>query len=279
MTEPTIKDHPLLMSAPMVLATKEGRKTMTRRIINPQPLVMPLGAGCWYPDSESKRRKYYGTTSHFLKGMALDFSPYKPGDHVWIKEDYIIHAEYREESGSNLIHGEYLADGAPFDVTLTDREWALFSARKYPFRKTPSRFMYKSLARLWRAIVSTPPERVQDISEEDAIKEGLRSVIGDGGKPGPGYKWSGPGYHDGTSFDKGKNRTYHVQQGKYCCCHEGQRLFLTPARCAFRILWDSIHGPGAWARNDYVWAISYEEIVVPGMAYPTTGAKTSVEAH
>ncbi len=179
-----IKDHPMLMSGPMVLATLEGRKTMTRRIIKPQPLVSSSSKILGEPRPHSlmlaREIPLWLTPQEF----ADEYAPYQPGDRLWIKEDYIIH---RCCDKQKTVEGYYYADAKYFQgIELTDREWALFNARKYPFRKTPGRFMYKSLARIWREVVSTPPERVQDATLSDILREGAPK-----GYPNIGEWWIG----------------------------------------------------------------------------------------
>ena len=243
MTE--IKDSPLLMTGPNVIATLEGRKTMTRRIVKPQPLVSSsskiLGEPMAHSIMLAREVPLWLTPQEFV----AEYCPYKPGDILWIKEGYIIQKSY-PVNGVWQLHGEYLSDGSPFHCELTDREWALWQARKYPWRKTPGRFMYKSLARLWREITEIRVERVQEISKKDAIKEGIEK-----------NKW-------------GNWKSYLPLKPD----EQDFEGWLDP-RNSFMELWDSINGPGAWERNDHCWAISYEEIVAAGMAQPTNGEKTS----
>lgn len=85
----------------------------------------------------------------------------------------------------------------------------------------PSIHMPKKFCRLWLEIVSIRVERVQEISEADAKAEGC--LI-------PGILWP-----DIT------NRAYRYA-------------------AVFHLLWDSIHGAGAWERNDWVWVIEFKRL-------------------
>lgn len=227
-----IKELPISYSTPMILAKKEGRKTMTRRIINPQPMVMPLGAGCWYPDSESKRRKYYGTTKHFLRGMPLDFCPFgKVGDRLWVQERYQITGRGESEG---TVTGLYFADGVDFNnIQLTEKEYALWSARKHPFKSTPGRFMYRSLSRFLDETTAIRVERVQEISDEDALAEGVE------------YETADPPFYYVPNYWPHSLTAVETDVG---------------AAGSFRKVWKIIHGPDAWERNDWLWVLSTRKV-------------------
>jgi hypothetical protein len=85
-----MKEHPIIFSGEMVLAILEGRKTQTRRVVKPQPILMD--SGIWYPSSKpgdfrNKISLHYGNENHMRKGMPFDFSPYgQPGDSLWLTQ-------------------------------------------------------------------------------------------------------------------------------------------------------------------------------------------------
>lgn len=37
-------------------------------------------------------------------------------------------------------------------------------------------------------------------------------------------------------------------------------LVAATGRACFAYLWESIHGPGAWARNEWVWAVQFKRL-------------------
>jgi hypothetical protein len=154
------------------------------------------------------------------------------GDYLWVKEKFSFGA-----------HGPFFEDSQ--DGTL---HIAWISGRSMPRR----------YSRITLQITEIRVERVQDISEEDAKAEGILAQIGDDGQRGPGFKWSGVGYH-GAGFDKYKNPTFHTpaRDGK-CSCKIGGP---GPARCAFRELWDSINGKTfSWKSNPWVWCLSFKVV-------------------
>jgi hypothetical protein len=144
----------------MVRAILEGRKTMTRRIIKPQPKLggnAPWMEGGWYPGIDHKRAKHYSNEKHLRAGLAADFCPYGiPGDCLWLKETYAL-------VGDGVTEGAvcYHADGED----LIDRE----SGERW----RSSRFMPRRYARLFLEITNVRVERLQEISANDAIGEGV----------------------------------------------------------------------------------------------------------
>jgi len=148
-----VKERPILFSAPMVLAILDGRKTMTRRVVKPQPET-----ACMISDS---------TASLCYPGMLWRKCPYGvPGDLLWVRETCwhreVHHADCLDEY-------EYCATCAhpngstnPADYNTNDGYW----------RKLPSIFMPRWASRLTLRITSVRVERVQEITEEDARAEG-----------------------------------------------------------------------------------------------------------
>lgn len=119
----------------------------------------------------------------------------------------------------------------------------------------------------WRSAATMPADAVRlhaeaaavqckpcrDVTEEEAAQL-FEIQMGDGTGPGPGYKWTGPGYWDGFSkHDQWAFKTYHVDRHGTCCCDNGKRDGLTAARCAFKHWFIKKHSPAAWESNAYVW--------------------------
>ncbi len=95
----------------------------------------------------------------------------------------------------------------------------------------PSIHMPRWASRITLEVTGVRVERLQDISEEDAIAEGVEC-------------WEERGYDDAQDF----YRNYHT----------GGDLFT--AKASYRTLWESINGPGSWERNDWVWVIEFKRI-------------------
>ncbi len=171
-------------------------------------------------------RFYYAQT---MLGGALWWTkikpPHQPGDVVYVAEGYKVMGQ----GISKNVTGIYLSDENYFIKDLTDPEYKKWRARKYPTRPSPARFMYASLARTWLEILDVKAERIQDISGEDAKAEGCTDCV------------LGPGLF-----------------GKGCGDCDDWRPILW-----FENLWNSIHGPDAWERNDWVWAYKFKRCEKP----------------
>lgn len=76
---------PILFNTEVVRAILDGRKTVTRRLIKPQPTYDKSGGFNW-------KGNIYGTDlPPTLKGAAYNFqcaAPYQPGDILYVRETY-----------------------------------------------------------------------------------------------------------------------------------------------------------------------------------------------
>lgn len=152
---------------PGVLAILAGRKWQTRRVIKPQPEInehhIVIGPRKWTPDG------IYVWSVEQWKGIAARYyCRWQPDDILCIKEAYQIASNY-----GSRVNGNYLANDAPFSIELTSTEFARWKARKFPYRATSGRFMYKSLCRIKRPVIRSRVERIKDISYDDIDAEGV----------------------------------------------------------------------------------------------------------
>lgn len=162
-----MKETGILFSGGLIPAIQDGSKTQTRRVLRTQPLGTPSSVevrgtiGRWhaiYSGWEVACGKY-----HEWK------CPYgKVGDRLWVRETW----DFRPMSGECAKHRiaiiGYKADGATKAVEVPrEANPTVHSKWRSP------RFMPKWAARIWLEITGISVERVQDISEEDAIAEGV----------------------------------------------------------------------------------------------------------
>lgn len=201
-----MKERPILFSGPMVRAILEGRKTQTRRIVKPQP-----PNGCEYVIN--------GAGSHALCYHAADPRicvaptpkstdhrlpcPYgQPGDRLWVKETF------RQVFDTPAIF-EYRADGHT----------------EHPLKPKwkPSIFCTRAASRITLEVAAVRVERLQDISPEDALAEGIEHYV--------------PGVSAG-------------QRGEV----EADPI------AEYRDLWEFINGDGSWAETPWVWVVEFRRI-------------------
>ena len=187
-----VAERPLLFSAPMVLALLARAKTQTRRILKLPPRLRHWAPcerhGYPSPDTTVDER---GLHIEPL-GKALDDPdnedtydvlpcPYgSPGDRLWVKETW--RTEEFESDAEDLPAGtagvRFAADGAFLLIENTSEAceaWAI--AHRKPSasngRWRPSIFMSRWASRLTLEVLSVRVERLQSISEADALAEGI----------------------------------------------------------------------------------------------------------
>ena len=164
---------PVSFAGPMVSALLDGRKSMTRRVVKPQPGIAgfahgPLldGAGrCLVTRTREGNQRVRDEAS-----FAEDECPYgQPGSILRVRESFRIAAMRPGQVAS----GFYLADGKQFNVRLTEREWALLEKWKKPLSGKPPMHCFRSLSRIYLEVQSVRVQRVQEITGEDAKAEGI----------------------------------------------------------------------------------------------------------
>lgn len=162
-----MKERPILFSAPMVKAIQEGKKTQTRRVMRDQPdddgyvLVSSVSNSAWVGNSSSG-----GICARIT-------NPYgAPGDQLWVRETHyydipIVDFKVKPDDYDPLAM-YYRADGECCDQIP---ECQCFDVGKTKWR--PSIFMPRWASRIQLRITDVRVERLQDISREDALAEGI----------------------------------------------------------------------------------------------------------
>lgn len=227
-----IKERPIIFTAPMVRAILEGRKTVTRREVKKQAALDCLAAG-------------FEPAFLALPGNS-DLCPYgRQGDRLWVRETWGVISHDFDEQG-NMIdwkpdrpatgirelpfgrgyysgHVIYRADGEAEWAGDDDGGGDTRSARH------TSIHMPRAASRILLEITDVRVERLQAISDKQALAEGVRlyadhAALGD---------W------------------YHV---------EGKETYSADPRKSFELLWSSINGPTAWDANPWVWAVEFKRV-------------------
>lgn len=212
-----MKERPILFSGPMVRALLDGRKTQTRRVVKPfakwaerfpicDPSGMVAGHQIWWWDAE-----------HDRVGVSQDCPYGVPGDRLWVRETWSFIGQRGifelHQAAPNTCKPIYRADGVDAD------------------RWIPSIHMPRWASRILREITEVRVERLNDISEADAIAEGVR-VLPLQDPDDPSAWWE-------------------VEAGT----HQAR----TPVE-SYRLLWETINGPGSWAENPWVWVMGLKPV-------------------
>jgi len=222
-------ERPILFSGEMVRAILNGRKTQTRRVVirvNGLGKVSDFGRSAMPGETRWEMRDSHAMWNDLAHRSLLERCPYGiPGDLLWVKEGYQIIADDQDDR----VQFRYAASpDSVYTGYLSDHDLGLWRKRKYPYRNSPGRFMYRSLARILLEVTDIRVERVQDISEDDAVNEGIRVMIED-------HIW-------------------------YCA--DGEHTTREPIY-AFETLWDSINadiGYG-WDVNPWVWVVEFRSLL------------------
>ena len=190
-------DRPIIFSTPMVRALLEGRKTQTRLVLKPQPEFRG-GAGDWDDAEEWGWEDEDGGPISVLD-IRL---PYITGDRLWVREAI----DKTSEPGDVFYRADYEAAHGDSGKGLGWR---------------PSIHMPRWASRLTLTVTDVRVQRLHDISEADAVAEGIE-----------------PKWHAYTGYGK-------------------QADVLMSPYDSFASLWISIHNTNAWDANPWVVALTF----------------------
>ena len=199
--------RPIIFSTPMIKAILLGQKTQTRRIVKQPYQHFPLVT------------KHYTTNEfdfHHDQGIGLfTRCPYgDPGDYLWVRETW---------------------QPGPFPQQPFNYKASCPFPEKTQWK--PSIHMPKKACRILLALRGIKIERLQDIPEEDAKREGVYY-----------YGSDDPTQDDYKNYlydDKGNCDPWGVQTAKE----------------SFSTLWESIHGKNSWGINPWVWVLEFQPII------------------
>lgn len=258
-----MKERPILFSAPMVRAILEGRKTQTRRVVNPQPENgTALGFLIKMPNASGSCAHFHRVDEQGIHGQELTVHcPFgQPGDRLWVREAWRIGAWDCDIGGIAVDYcdaqrREWLI---PF-ATKTEEPHEVFErlwidccdelaakgiqhdsdgrynwkAGESPLRWRPSIHMPRWASRINLEITGVRVERLNDISEADALAEGIESLTGDKTI----YHWDFP-----------NPRPNHAVSG------------YKSATAAYKELWSDIYGRESLDGNPWVWVVEFRRV-------------------
>jgi len=221
----------------------EEIKNQTRRTMSEQPDADGLHDHTRFPMSvDSDMQGFWGTSAE--TGTHKEFKPkYRVGERIYLKEPYYYLGDkdgvpqylYRFQVGG--IIGQSL-QFLPEDF----KHWS------------NKLFMPAKAARFFIEITGVRPERLQDISEEDCIKEGISqgvTCLGANMPDGSKSDLSLWGLVMSNSLRLSLSETPQLAYSSYFSLKE------TPQK-AYAALFDKINGKGTWDSNPWMWVYDYK---------------------
>lgn len=261
-------DRPIIFSAPMVRALMDGRKTQTRRLLSLPTKTHSGGPIYERPDMGRWAATTHGGEGCFTVGKDSSRLPvperpglwhqttgtcvvaqYDVGDRLFVREAFSVRGVY-----SDVVEVGYRAHENAGHTQFVE-QWPVASAVDgkgkgpavtWPLYK-PSIHMPRWASRITLMVTDVRVERLQDISESDALAEGI-------GQHGRFFGLSDADWDDAE---------------------------LT-AQAAFRRLWNSLHAaPGTtWEANPWLIAVTFEVIRanIDTLEPPTAASGASASA-
>jgi hypothetical protein len=225
MNKSNIKFRPILFSTPMVQALIEGTKTQTRRTKGLEDLNESNGFNSFEVINDGGVIKWLlKPTSH---GWCKLKCPYTVDDVLWVKESFYYAANWDHATP------RFLASiGEEVNYKANDSNYSV-SKPLHKGKLRPSLFMPKEACRIFLKIKAIRVERLNEISEEDAIAEGVTKIA----------DYGSTGYKLYTEPDASYTDIDAIE--------------------SFSSFWESIIGEGSWNKNPFVFVYELERIEKP----------------
>lgn len=225
-----MKFIPLIVSTPLIQPIIRRQKVVTRRLAKLPSLCA----------QDMEHILLFGYKKQEIP------CPYEIGDILWVKEEHFVYGYWDQPKGVKTPTGKqkrrFIDKTQPFcEVYYTGR----FSTpcHQTTFDKWPgdligwyprmARFMPAKYARLFLKIKNISLEKLNDITEKQAMDEGVCRGI----------------YMDGPNNVK---KEFHLELNNHGSYRDG-----------FRFTIQTLHGLDIWCQNPAVWAISFELIDKP----------------
>lgn len=207
-----MKARPILFSGPMVRAILAGTKTQTRRV--------------------AKEFDGFNVDAILRRFPQQNGCPYgKAGDYLWVREAFkpCASGQVKEGYGEVRYGYAYRADGvtqwAQQTTVIHDLtgqpDTGPMQFRDVPWK--PAIHMPRAASRITLEITGVRVERLWDISETDAVAEGIQLLNGR-------YTFNGGLHESRTAVE------------------------------SYRALWESINDPGSWDESPWVWVVEFRRV-------------------
>lgn len=258
-----MKERPIIMTGESVRAILDGRKTQTRRVVRPQPV--------WrYPGNDSRGHVLHTDSGTGRIVATVGFgasceqhlfplSPYgQPGDRLWVRESW--GTVRMHELGQHIYGGPRIPDhdetvyragkivGVPIPGTSPiqfKREWR---DGFQPARWRSPIHMHRWLSRITLEITGVRVERLQTISKDDCVAEGLKIPCNESYRPllQLSGKFAACQY---APFNQGREAAESATMDDYF-------------RAYYASLWDTLNFARGlpWSSNPFVWTLDFKRI-------------------
>ena len=216
-----MKERPIIFNAEMVKAILDGRKTQTRRVMKSQPEPSESRLGdYWFPCKKMETMVHVSDFNPAISSVPDSqefFSECCPfgaiGDRLWVRETWA-------EAGGNAPELKLYRANYPAHIPSHYENIPVAE----DIRWTPSIHMPRWASRINLEITGVRVERLNDISEADALAEGMDNGTSDAAMAAGWYE--------------------------------------KPQR-AFQRLWTQIYGEESWSSNPWVWVIEFKRNSIP----------------
>lgn len=225
----------ILFKPELIVAISEGRKTMTRRLIKPQPpeafILQGMGTSVVW-ETALERFAYF---KNILGTLEYNYRPkYQIGETVYLKETYFKGTELDDAGRSTgediLVYKSDTGDRRPCNMS-DELCLDLFGDDKKGWPKWQSPLMMpEKYARYFIKITDIKCERASEISEQDAIAEGIKPQM-----------W----------YDEAKDKEIQMYEN-----YRDVGYTALPAQKSFESLWNKINGSETW--DHFVFAYTFE---------------------
>lgn len=168
-----MSEKPILFNTEMVKAIIEGRKTVTRRIIKDVKDMDFIGfVSCSVPKGDEGKAAFgNGSFKDIANAIINKYvrPPYKQGDILYVRETWQI-----SNPLGDILKGEATAEYV-YKAGYSKGKRVLISASQESNLGVwkPSIHMPKEAARIFLKVTNVRVERLQDITTEETLKEGV----------------------------------------------------------------------------------------------------------
>nr|DAI96383.1 MAG TPA: ASCH domain protein [Caudoviricetes sp.] len=221
----------------------DGRKDATRRIVKG---FIPDDAVWGYTAFTPKG--YISCRGTFADGYGEKFFklPCEPGDILYVRETwqcwrahrYEATADIRFRAGGDDVRLQF-ANGNTDSIDRLDYDTFVHKWFSHNGEWKPSLFMPKEAARIWLKVTDVRVERLKDITEDGALREGSQGI-----------------------------RCNHGALGEHGCTDCMNTGWIEPPQVEFMQIWNSTIKKSdidryGWDANPYVWVIEFERCEKP----------------